>query len=137
VIQTRIFHAHRYQESLLGALRRIDDTHNDASSKLLAYGGIYNDMIDDDRMCLCGMLVVDHATLPDSIEDRVRCFFETIEAWLAAVLLHGGAKMQLVFRGLPIDSLQLLAMTLQGAMLLTRLHGDLGQFRSPRRACPG
>ena len=64
----------RYQASFLAALARIDEINGDAVSKLRAYVGIYTDVLDNGRMCLCGMLAADYATLPEAIKDRVRRF---------------------------------------------------------------
>jgi len=120
----------RYHDSFFHSLRQIDDSLDDASSKLSAYIHIYNDVIDNDRMCLCDMLAAEYATLPDSIRDRVRSFFEANDRWLAAALLHRRAKKQLVFQGSPIENARLLVSTLEGAMLLARSHGDPARFRS-------
>jgi TetR/AcrR family transcriptional repressor of nem operon len=120
----------RYQESFLAALARIDEINGDAVSKLRAYVGIYTDVLDNGRMCLCGMLAADYATLPEAIKDRVRRFFDANEAWLMPVLAHGRAKKQLVFRGPPVESARFLVGALEGAMLLARSHGDSGRFRS-------
>src|SRR5580698_9852948 len=60
----------RYQESFLGALERIDRTCSNAGAKLRAYVGIYAEVLENDRMCLCGMLAADYATLPEAIRDR-------------------------------------------------------------------
>ena len=120
----------RYQESFLAALAGIDRTGNDAGSKLRAYVAIYTDLLDRDRMCLCGMLAADYATLPDAIKDRVRQFFDANDAWLAAVLLHGRASKQLSFSGPPVESARFLVGALEGAMLLARSHGDPDRFHS-------
>lgn len=120
----------RYQESFLAALAQIDETRGDAVSKLRAYVGIYTDVLDNGRMCLCGMLAADYATLPEAIKDRVRRFFEANEAWLTPVLVHGRAKKELVFTGPPVESARFLVGALEGAMLLARSHGDPGRFRS-------
>lgn len=120
----------RYQESFLGALARIDETCGDAGSKLGAYVGIYTDVLENDRMCLCGMLAADYATLPEAIKDRVRRFFEANEAWLSPMLHHGRANKQLVFSGPPVESARFIVGALEGAMLLARSHGDPGRFRS-------
>jgi TetR/AcrR family transcriptional repressor of nem operon len=120
----------RYQESFLDALGRIDASCNDAGSKLRAYVGIYTDVLDNDRMCLCGMLAADYATLPEAIKDRVRRFFAANEAWLTPMLLNGRASAQLTFSGPPVESARFLVGALEGAMLLARAHGDAARFHS-------
>ncbi len=120
----------RYQEAFLSALARIDATCGDARAKLRAYVDIYTYVLDNDRMCLCGMLAADYATLPDAIKDRVRRFFAANEAWLTPVLQHGRASKELAFSGPPIERARMLVGALEGAMLLARSHGDPGRFRS-------
>jgi TetR/AcrR family transcriptional regulator, transcriptional repressor for nem operon len=112
------------------SLRGTDESCNDASLKLSGYVRIYNAVIDDDRMCLCGMLAAEYATLLDSIRDRVRRFFEANERWLAAVLLHGRETKQLIFQGSPIENARLLVSVLERATLVVRAHGDPARFRS-------
>ena len=120
----------RYQDSFLAALARIDEAGGGAIFKLRAYVGIYTSVLDNGRMCLCGMLAADYATLPEAIKDRVRCFFEANEAWLTPVLAHGRAKKELVFAGPPIESARFLVGALEGAMLLARSQADPDRFRA-------
>src|SRR5260370_29682798 len=50
----------RYETAFLAALDGIDATCLDDGGKLKAYVGIYADVLDNNRMCLCGMLAADH-----------------------------------------------------------------------------
>ncbi len=120
----------RYQETFVTALGKIEAGHASAADRLRAYVEIYSDVLDNDRMCLCGMLAADYATLPDSIKDRVRRFFDANEAWLTPVLTRGRARKEIAFSGPPIESARFLVGALEGAMLLARSHGDPGRFRS-------
>jgi TetR/AcrR family transcriptional regulator, transcriptional repressor for nem operon len=120
----------RYQESFLGALALIDRECNDAAAKLRAYIDIYGDVLENDRMCLCGMLAADYETLPEAIKARVRDFFDANEIWLTSVLQKGRANKELTFNGSPVDSARFLVGALEGSMLLARSHGDAARFRS-------
>jgi len=120
----------RYQDNFLAALADIDKSTDDASSKLKAYVGIYDDVLNSGRMCLCGMLAADYATLPESIKTRVRSFFEANDAWLTAVFLRGRVNNQLAFTGPPVESARFFVSALEGAMLLARAHEDPHRFRS-------
>src|SRR5208282_4584630 len=70
----------RYRTSFLAALDRIDASRSSARTKLRAYAGIYMDVLEHDRMCLCGMLAADYATLPKPMRDGVQRFFDANEA---------------------------------------------------------
>src|SRR5258705_8820204 len=54
----------RYKHSFLEALAEIDRSGASANEKLQRYVGLYVDVLRDDRMCLCGMLAAEYATLP-------------------------------------------------------------------------
>jgi TetR/AcrR family transcriptional regulator, transcriptional repressor for nem operon len=120
----------RYQIGFLAALARIDENHDDPGAKLQAYVGIYTDVLDNDRMCLCGMLAADYATLPETIKSRVRQFFEANEIWLTHLLQRGRARKSLTFPGSPVENARYLVSTLEGAMLLARSCEDASRFHS-------
>jgi TetR/AcrR family transcriptional repressor of nem operon len=120
----------RYRTSFLGALQRIDETCSDAGVKLRAYVGIYVEVLENDRMCLCGMLGAEYATLPTAMQDGVRQFFDANEAWLVHLLSAGRQHQQLAFAGPPIETARLLISALEGGMLMARSRGDRSQMRS-------
>jgi TetR/AcrR family transcriptional repressor of nem operon len=120
----------RYETAFLGALDTLDATCHDAGAKLTAYVAIYADVLDNNRMCLCGMLAADHATLPKTMKDAVRHFFDANDAWLTGVLAGGRDDGELAFTGPPIEAARFLVSVLEGAMLIARSHGDAARFRS-------
>jgi TetR/AcrR family transcriptional regulator, transcriptional repressor for nem operon len=120
----------RYETAFLAALDTIDATCRDAGAKLTAYVGIYADVLANNRMCLCGMLAADHATLPKAMKDGVRRFFDANDTWLAGVLARGRDSGDLAFAGTPIEAARFLVSVLEGAMLIARSHGETARFRS-------
>jgi TetR/AcrR family transcriptional repressor of nem operon len=120
----------RYRSSFLAALDRIDADCRDAGGKLRAYVGIYADVLDRNRMCLCGMLAADYLTLPKAMKDEVRRFFEANEAWLVEVLQRGRNDKELAFAGPPVEAARVLVAALEGAMLLARSQGDASRLRA-------
>jgi TetR/AcrR family transcriptional regulator, transcriptional repressor for nem operon len=123
----------RYHRSFLTALERIDETCSEAGAKLGAYVGIYIDVLENDRMCLCGMLGAEYATLPTAMQEGVRRFFDANEAWLVHMLTGGRKKKQLAFAGPPIEVARLIVSALEGGMLLARSRRDFSQLRSVAR----
>jgi TetR/AcrR family transcriptional repressor of nem operon len=123
----------RYSTSFVAALDRIARSEGDAGAKLQAYVDIYADVLDNGRMCLCGMLAAEYATLPASMQDGVRRFFETNEAWLVGMLTDGRDKHQLTFTGEAVDVARVLIAALEGAMLLVRSGLDTSHLRSVAR----
>jgi TetR/AcrR family transcriptional regulator, transcriptional repressor for nem operon len=120
----------RYATRFAAALAGLDDRDLDPRRKLEAYAQLYAEVFRDDRMCLCGMLAADYATLPDPMRDRVVLFFDDNERWLARVLEVGRADGVLRFQGSPRDVARTLLAGLEGAMLVARPYGDLKRFRS-------
>jgi len=120
----------RYERNFIAALGRIDAATGDPREKLRRYAAIYEDVLRDNRMCLCGMLAAEYATLPRPMRDDMRHFFDENEKWLAAVLQHGKKEKKLRFGGSAADAAQMLVGALEGAMMIARSYGDPARFRS-------
>jgi TetR/AcrR family transcriptional regulator, transcriptional repressor for nem operon len=124
----------RYTENFLGALNRIDATGADAPEKLLRYVSIYADVLANKRMCLCGMLAAEYATLPKSVKGEVTRFFDANETWLAGVLEEGKRSNSAKFTGTSIETARTITASLEGAMMLARTYDDVVLFdRAARR----
>src|SRR5258708_5276750 len=119
----------RYEKNFLAALAGIDRTTSKAKDKLRRYAGIYADVLRDGRMCLCGMLAAEYATLPKAMQKELRHYFEENERWLAQVLEAGRRSGELEFSGAPREVATFLVSSLEGAMMLARSHGDAKRFR--------
>jgi TetR/AcrR family transcriptional repressor of nem operon len=118
----------RYEKTFLAALESIDAGSAGARDKLRRYARIYADVLRDDRMCLCGMLASDYATLPKPMREEVRHFFDENERWLAAVLDAGRKAGDLRFKGSAAELARVMVGSLEGAMLLARSYGDAARF---------
>src|SRR3974390_285543 len=57
----------RYEKNFLAALESIDRAGADARGRLRRYVGLYAEVLRNDRMCLCGMLAAEFATLPKAM----------------------------------------------------------------------
>jgi TetR/AcrR family transcriptional repressor of nem operon len=120
----------RYERNFLAALAKIDQTSADAREKLRRYTAIYADVLSADRMCLCGMLAAEFATLPKPMRDPMRHFFDENERWLTAVLQQGKRDKTLKFSGTAAEAAQTLVGGLEGAMMIARSYGDSARFTS-------
>jgi TetR/AcrR family transcriptional regulator, transcriptional repressor for nem operon len=119
----------RYAERFLEALARADVELADDRDKLHAYAQLYADVFRDDRMCLCGMLAADYATLPDPMRARVVRFFDDNEVWLIRVLEEGREAGTVRFEGTASAVARTLIGGLEGAMLVSRPYRDVQRFR--------
>ena len=67
----------RYRENFMVALAGLEQDSLDARRRLRAYVAIWTRVLRDrDRMCLCGMMAADIATLPKSVRAEIKRFFE-------------------------------------------------------------
>ena len=123
---------HRYTTRFQAALLEIDRQSGDALSKLSAYAAIYLDVLRQQRMCLCGMLAAEYQTLPPPMRDAVVGFFDINEAWLERVLDEGKAAGTLHPRGSTSNAARVVISTLEGAMLVARLHDDPSRLEAAR-----
>ncbi|MBC7932134.1 MAG: TetR/AcrR family transcriptional regulator [Rubrivivax sp.] len=121
----------RYRTAFCDKLDRIDSETDDPRRKLKSYAQLYLDALrDDDRMCLCGMLASDIATLPEEVRREVVGFFADNEAWLAKTLDEGRKAEALGFNGSAKSEAQFFLSGLQGAMLVARTYGDETRLRT-------
>ena len=118
----------RYRHNFVAALASIDENSATARQKLARYVAIYSDVLANNRMCLCGMLAAEYATLPKPVRAEVTRFFDLNEAWLAKVFSEGKRVDGLTLVGSPIDAARLLIAALEGAMMLARSYGDVERF---------
>jgi TetR/AcrR family transcriptional repressor of nem operon len=120
----------RYEKKFLAALAGIDKSGRKTGEKLRRYAGLYAEVLRDDRMCLCGMLAAEYATLPKAMQKELRHFFDENERWLAGVLEAGRRSGELAFSGTPREVAGMLVSSLEGAMMLARSYGDLARFKT-------
>lgn len=80
----------------------------------------------DQRICLCGMLTAEYATLPAEVQPEVRSFYDVNEQWLAGYI-------RIARRGVrspsPLALARAFLASLEGAMMSARAFGDAGRLR--------
>jgi TetR/AcrR family transcriptional repressor of nem operon len=118
----------RYATRFADALDALDETAPDAAAKLRGYADLYLDVLTRDRMCLCGMLAAEYRTLPEPLQVSVSAFFDTNTGWLRGVMQQGSTEGSLRLLGSPDDVAAMVLGGLEGAMLITRLDGDVARF---------
>ena len=120
----------RYAARFAQALDEIDANVVGAPAKLDAYATLYEDVLRDKRMCLCGMLAAEYQTLPKAMTKTVIRFFDDSERWLTHVLDQGRQDQTLHFAGTSTDAARMIVGALEGAMLVARPYGDVDRFRT-------
>ncbi len=120
----------RYHQNFFSALAGIQRDPADARRKLREYVALYTGVLKKNRMCLCGMLAADFATLPKPMKEGVKEFFGANEAWLAGILEEGRREGTLAFQGSPQDMARVIVSSLEGAMMVARSFGDVARFET-------
>jgi TetR/AcrR family transcriptional repressor of nem operon len=123
----------RYREAFLDALLAIESRSKGARERLQAYVALYSGVLHRKRMCLCGMLATDAATLPRAMRDSVATFFDENVAWLSRVLEDGRRRRELAFRGPAATMATFIVSTLEGAMLIAYGSGHHEHFDGAAR----
>ena len=118
----------RYRHVFAQALETIDRQAHDAREKLQRYVGLYDSVMRNDRMCLCGMLAAEYDTLPGPMQDELRLFFDANEVWLATALEDGRRAGEFAYRGSPKQRARIVVGALEGAMLVARAYKDGRRF---------
>jgi TetR/AcrR family transcriptional regulator, transcriptional repressor for nem operon len=120
----------RYETVFEAALEAIDQQAEEPYKKLQRYVGLYSSVLSNDRMCLCGMLAAEYATLPAPMQERLKSFFNANERWLTAVLEDGLQSGEFRFRVPAGERAWALLGALEGVMLVARSYGDFRRFQA-------
>src|SRR5271165_3062887 len=118
----------RYRIAFRAALEAIDQKTPQPQGKLTKYVGLYNSVLSNKRMCLCGMLAAEYATLPAPMQQGLTLFFDENERWLTGVLEDGLRAEVFLFQEPARARARLLLGALEGAMLVARSYGDPHRF---------
>ena len=119
----------RYQVVFGQALESIDTEAGSAVQKLERYIALYDGVLREDRMCLCGMFAAEYATLPEPMQDELRRFFDANERWLARVIEEGRHAGEFSLWASPGERARVFLGALEGAMLVARSYRDGRRFR--------
>jgi TetR/AcrR family transcriptional repressor of nem operon len=120
----------RYRDLFGAALEAIDQRAREPHERLQQYVGLYSSVLSNDRMCLCGMLAAEYATLPAPMQEGLKAFFDANEHWLASVLKDGLRTGTFLFKEPANERARVLLGALEGAMLVARSYGDPHRFRA-------
>ena len=118
----------RYASRFYAALEQIAAEEPDPRARLARYADLYRRVLAAGRMCLCGILAAEYQTLPDGMRAAVLEFFDRNEAWLVDVLRDGVSSGVLKAEEPLADVARMIIDTLEGAVMVSRVRGDIGRF---------
>ncbi|MEJ7849577.1 MAG: TetR/AcrR family transcriptional regulator [Pyrinomonadaceae bacterium] len=117
--------AKRYRERFNAVLHQIETGSGDAEERIEQYAEQFlNTLKQGGKICLCGMLASDYATLPERVRYQTRMFFAENEEWLARILDEGKKSGAFKFKSDARDLAITYFSTLEGAILDARMFED-------------
>ncbi len=110
----------RYRNDFNARLLNIN-TQKNWMSKIRLYAELYQEVLGEDKLCLCGMLASDMETLPDEVKKAVRGFLSDNADWLTKVLLSNYPKIS---KKRLINIAWQIINLLQGGIMMARILQD-------------
>ncbi len=121
----------RYRENFNQSLSRIDSAVQAPTEKLMRFSELASGTLKScDKICLGGMLASDFHTMPDSIREQVRGFYNDNEAWITKVLKSGCEQAVFNFEETPEKMAQAIFALLEGAIISARIFKDESRFHA-------
>lgn len=114
----------RYRDAFRQTLQQIERLTSDPQSQLTQFFHLYQGGLNQNQLCLCGMLSSELTVLPETVKHEIQFFFSETQSWLAAVLRRGCEAGIFSSQLSPVNAAALLLATLQGAQLLARASND-------------
>ncbi|MEM6614413.1 MAG: TetR/AcrR family transcriptional regulator [Cyanobacteria bacterium P01_C01_bin.72] len=110
----------RYREVLERKCQGIEQQNITPQEQLQQFVNLYRDGLQDNQICLCGMLTADFAVLNSEIRTELQTFFSVTESWLARLLKRGSeAKAWNLTQSVESAAKTFVAL-LQGSQILAR-----------------
>lgn len=85
-------------------------------------------LVTGNRFCLCGMMGAEVAGLPEEARLELAAFFDRCGDWLAQAIAAEGASLRWSPGATPATVARLFVASLEGAMLIARVHRDVARF---------
>ncbi len=119
----------RYTQQFMDSLADMEGRDTDPGNNLKFFASLFRDtLIQDHRMCLCGILGAEANTLPAIVRTEARQFFEQCIVWLTRVFerLHAGTGDDHSVS--PKSRAAEFMATLEGGLILAKGLDDLDTF---------
>ncbi len=110
------------------ALQNIELAKIKADTMLARFVALYRSTLENNRMCLCGMLATEAMTLDAALLPKLKHFFDRNTGWLTTLLLAGEGEGRFQFDGQAADHANAFLAALQGALMMARSTGRTHDF---------
>lgn len=116
----------RFEERLESVARK----HRTLAGKLNAFIKIFDEVLADDDLCLCGMMAAELTALDPATQQALKRFFREAEAWLETTIDAHADELASKMPGKHLA--KVLMSGLEGAVLLDRVDGGDDRLKAMR-----
>lgn len=120
----------KYTATLSDQLAAIDQRKPGPRKKLEAFVKIFEDVIKQEKFCLCGMMAAEVATLNEENRILLNNYFQQAEDWLYAVFEENQERVTINIK--PRQLARIVMSGLEGAILIDRVEGSRNRLRAQR-----
>lgn len=124
----------RFTDKVMEHLTAISASKPDNLARLSAYVDVYDAALDENKMCLCGLMAAEHETLAPEMQAALETFFDGHTAWLSGVLDEGRAHGEMSFDGPAEVHARMILATMQGALMIAKAKKDFRALQPTGRA---
>jgi len=117
----------RYADEFSARLTLISDNGDSIHAKLDAFVKLFQDVVVEDKFCLCGMMAAEIDSLSDENRQQLARYFRSTEDWLVQTLK--GARIDSIK---PQTLARLILSGLEGAILIDRVTGGTDRIKAQR-----
>jgi len=115
--------AHQYTDAFLTALGDIGEIKAQGKNPIDVYTGLFeNALLNDDKMCLCGLLGAQNESLPEKVQLEVKRFFRKNLTWLIAAHTANDEEN-------PQHAAIMTISLLEGSMMISKALDDHSYFK--------
>lgn len=119
----------RFTGNVMDHLQAINASKPDNRDRLAAYVDVYDAALDENKMCLCGLMAAEHETLAPEMQAALETFFDGHTAWLSGVLEDGRERGEFSFEGPADVHARMILATMQGALMIAKAKKDFRALR--------
>ena len=120
----------RYSDQMSTELANISSQKWGLKKKINAFIGIFESVLDEDKMCLCGMMAAELEELDDNNRKLVQTYFDAIESWLTLLFDENNDKLSTDIGSKTLAKAVLSG--LEGALLLDRVNGSKQRLKAQK-----
>ncbi len=120
--------ARRYTDRFLDTLGDPDKAPEDANAVIDKVRALFRSaMLEDGRVCLCGVLAAESVGLPDEVAAEAKAFFTRLTDWLSTALSHSTWGKDQPAEAVHTQALRAVAL-FEGGLLIARIQNDTNLF---------